>query len=116
VVNQELATLTPGYAPSTLQIKRSRSYQISGREGRPAGSYCPESVKRQEKLHPHRLSETKRWTLIDIKTFCGLLVGAERSSSPLTLNSTTISTACSGIFNYKSINMNVSTTTFSRIY
>jgi hypothetical protein len=31
VVNQELATLKPGYAPSTLQIKRSRSYQISGR-------------------------------------------------------------------------------------
>jgi hypothetical protein len=23
--------LKPGYAPSTLQIKRSRSYQISGR-------------------------------------------------------------------------------------
>jgi hypothetical protein len=34
VVNQELATLTPGYAPSTLQIKRSRSYQISGRDGK----------------------------------------------------------------------------------
>jgi hypothetical protein len=31
VVNQELATLKPGYAPSTLQIKRYRSYQISGR-------------------------------------------------------------------------------------
>jgi hypothetical protein len=31
VVNQELATLKPGYAPSTLQIKRSRNYQISGR-------------------------------------------------------------------------------------